>query len=111
MVNKSKAMRFTTTTVAPAGVENRKRKYQTNKETNHCHNGRGNDHAFESFAYPHRCQAGKIIKLEISRAPINRIPITMVMAVKNAKMILYRPTFFRLPLQNFSSNVTAKILL
>ena len=111
MVNKSKAMRFTTTTVAPAGVENRKENTRPIKKQTTA----TMDEAIITPLNPLHTRidvrAGKIIKLEISRSSINRIPITMVMAVKNAKMILYRPTFVPVAFAKLSSNVTAKILL
>ena len=56
-------------------------------------------------------RAGKIIRLEISIAPIIRIPSTMVIAVRMAIKILYHSTLTPVALAKFSSKVTAKTLL
>ena len=54
---------------------------------------------------------GKIIKLEISSAPTNRIPKTTIIEQRQAKIILYNSVLIPIDLANFSSNVIAKILL
>ena len=54
---------------------------------------------------------GNIIKLDIRSAPIIRIPITTVIAVSTARIILYAPAFVPVAFAKFSSKVTAKILL
>ena len=54
--------------------------------------------------------AGKITRLEMSRAPISRIPSTMVTAVNNAMSILYHPALTPVARAKFSSKVIAKIL-
>ena len=56
-------------------------------------------------------KAGKIIRLEISTAPIIRMPSTMVRAVKRAMSILYSPVFIPLAFAKVSSKVTANNLL
>ena len=55
--------------------------------------------------------AGKMIRLEISSAPIMRIPRTMVTAVRTAIRVLYRLAFTPVASANVSSNVMANILL
>ncbi len=45
--------------------------------------------------------AGKMIRLEIKRAPIIRIPSTIVTAVSTAISVLYRLAFTPLPAQMF----------
>lgn len=55
--------------------------------------------------------AGKIIRLEISIAPIIRIPITMVTAVSTARRVLKIPVLTPVAFANSSSKVIAKILL
>lgn len=55
--------------------------------------------------------AGNIIRLEIRRAPIIRIPRTIVMAVKNAINMLYMLVLTPVACAKFSSKVTANILL
>lgn len=54
--------------------------------------------------------AGKMIRLEIKRAPIIRIPSTIVTAVSTAISVLYRLAFTPVACANVSSNVTANIL-
>ena len=54
--------------------------------------------------------AGKIIRLEISIAPIMRIPSTMVTAVRTANRMWYQPTRTPVALAKFSSKVTANTL-
>ena len=56
-------------------------------------------------------RAGKMIRLEISIAPIIRIPKTMVIAVKIAINELKRFVFVPVAFANDSSKVIAKILL
>ena len=56
-------------------------------------------------------RAGKIIRLDISIAPIIRIPITLVTAVKTAIRELKRVVFVPVAFANESSKVIAKILL
>lgn len=55
--------------------------------------------------------AGNIIRLEIIIAPISRIPITIVSAVRTAISALYADERIPLAVANDSSNVTKKILL
>ena len=55
--------------------------------------------------------AGKITSPEMSRVPIILIPTTIVSAVKNAIIILYKLTFIPVALEKLSSKVTANILL
>ena len=50
-------------------------------------------------------RAGKIIRLEISRAPIIRIPSTIVRAVKKAISILYTPVLIPPAFAKVSSKV------
>ena len=52
---------------------------------------------------------GKMIRLEISKAPINLIPKTIVIEVRNAINMLYKLDFVPVALAKFSSKVTAKI--
>jgi hypothetical protein len=56
-------------------------------------------------------KAGKIIRLEISTAPIIRMPSTMVRAVKRAMSILYSPVLIPLAFAKVSSKVTENNLL
>ena len=56
-------------------------------------------------------RAGNTIKLEIIIAPIKRIPITIVSAVKIAIKALYKLVFTPEAVAKFSSKVTRKILL
>ena len=53
-------------------------------------------------------RAGKMIRLEISIAPIMRMPSTIVIAVKNAMIMLYDCTFVPVAFAKVSSNVIAK---
>jgi hypothetical protein len=55
-------------------------------------------------------RAGKIIRLEISMAPIMRIPSTIVRAVKIAMSVLYKPVFIPAAFAKVSSKVTANKL-
>ena len=50
-------------------------------------------------------RAGKIIRLEMSMAPIMRMPSTIVRAVKKAISILYKPVFIPVALAKVSSKV------
>ena len=54
--------------------------------------------------------AGKITRLEMSIAPIIRIPSTMVKAVSTDSRVLYSPTFTPVAREKFSSKVMAKSL-
>ena len=53
--------------------------------------------------------AGKMIRLEMSRAPIMRIHRTTVIAVRTARSILYSFVFVPVALVKVSSKVTAKM--
>lgn len=87
-VNSKNTSRFTATTLAPAGVENSNDiKSPIKKQT------------AETIAEVMttlrklrqtrmEVRAGKMIKLEISMAPIIRMPTTMVTAVSNASSVL-----------------------
>ena len=55
-------------------------------------------------------RAGKMMREEISIAPIIRIPNTMVRAVRMAISVVYRFTFRPVAREKFSSKVIAKIL-
>ena len=55
-------------------------------------------------------RAGKMIRLDIKRAPIILIPSTMVTAVSTAISVFYRSAFTLVAWANVSSNVMAKIL-
>ena len=55
--------------------------------------------------------AGKIIRLEISILPISRIPITIVIAVSSAIIILYALTAPPVAFAKLSSKVMAKIFV
>ena len=52
--------------------------------------------------------AGKITRLEMSMAPMSRIPSTMVSAVSTASRVLYTPTFTPVAREKLSSKVMAK---
>ena len=52
--------------------------------------------------------AGKMMRLEISIAPIMRMPSTTVSAVSSESRVLYRPTRIPVAREKFSSKVTAK---
>lgn len=54
---------------------------------------------------------GKIIRLDISSAPIKRIPKTIVTAVNSAISILYNPALIPVARAKLSSKVTTNILL
>ena len=54
-------------------------------------------------------RAGKMIREEMSMAPIIRIPSTMVRAVRMLSRVLYRSTFSPVAREKLSSKVTAKI--
>ena len=54
-------------------------------------------------------RAGNTIRLEISSAPIIRIPRTITMAVSRAIRVLYTSDFVPVARAKFSSKVTAKI--
>ena len=53
----------------------------------------------------------KIIKLEISKVPIKRIPTTMVKAVRTAITVFKASAFTPVAFEKDSSKVTAKIRL
>ena len=53
--------------------------------------------------------AGKMMRLEMSSAPIMRIPSTIVTAVSTASSILYACVCTPVARENVSSNVTAKM--
>ena len=53
-------------------------------------------------------RAGKITRLEISMAPIIRMPSTMVRAVSTLSSVLYSPTFTPVAREKLSSKVMAK---
>lgn len=55
--------------------------------------------------------AGKMIRLDMRRVPIIRIPTTTVTAVSTAIRELYPPAFIPVALEKDSSKVTANILL
>ena len=55
-------------------------------------------------------RGGKIIRLEIIKAPINLIPIITVQAVRTAMNVLYAFVFIPEEWAKVSSKVTAKIL-
>ena len=55
-------------------------------------------------------KAGKMIRLEISIAPINRIPSTTVTAVRAASRRLYSPVGTPVARAKVSSNVTENSL-
>lgn len=106
-----KAIILITTTVAPVGVE---KKYDTiSPDTKHTIEITA-DKTTTDLKYLHTriaVKAGKIIRLEISRAPIILIPRTMVIDVKTAISILYTFALIPVAFANVSSKVTAKILL
>ena len=52
-------------------------------------------------------RAGKITRLEMSMAPMSRIPSTMVRAVSTASRVLYTPTFMPVAREKLSSKVMA----
>ena len=56
-------------------------------------------------------RVGKTIRLDISRAPIIRMPTTIMIPVKIASRVLYNLTFIPVAFAKFSSNVTKNILL
>ena len=53
-------------------------------------------------------RAGKMIRLEMSSAPIIRMPSTTVMAVSTARSVLYSSVLVPVALEKVSSKVTAK---
>ena len=53
--------------------------------------------------------AGKMMRLEMSSAPIMRIPSTIVTAVSTARSILYACVCTPVARENVSSKVTAKM--
>ena len=106
-----KANKFIITTVAPAGIENiyekispkMKDKIETMAEfmttdLKHLHTLTDE-------------RVGKTIRLETSRAPIIRMPTTIITPVKIASRVLYNFTFIPVAFAKFSSNVTKNILL
>ena len=109
--NKAKAIILTITIVAPAGVEKiydptipkKKHTIETIEELITT--------VLKLLHTLMEVNAGKIIKLEISKVPIILIPTTIVMAVKNAMSMLYMFAFVPVALAKFSSKVIANILL
>lgn len=86
--NSPNASTFTITTLAPAGVEYRKEAVIPKKKQQ-------TDTTADVITTPLKLRqtriavsAGKMMRLEISIAPIMRIPTTIVTAVKNASSIL-----------------------
>lgn len=61
--------------------------------------------------YWHDDIVGKIIKLDINKAPISLIPSTTTTEQRLAKIMLYKLVLIPIDLANFSSNVIANILL
>lgn len=102
---------FTTTILAPVGIENTyentipKKKQNTDIIAEHIIT------FLNVFTIFIDVSAGKIIKLEISIVPIILIPTTIVIAVNIAITVLYRFVFTPVAFAKFSSKVTAKILL
>jgi hypothetical protein len=111
MANRQNAVKFTATTPAPAGMEYTKemkipvKKHTTDNMADETTTAKKLLHTRMEVS------AGNIIRLEMSMAPIKRIPITMVSAVSTAMSVLYLPAFTPVALEKLSSNVTAKILL
>ena len=56
-------------------------------------------------------KAGKIMKLDMSIAPMSRIPMTTVTAVSSAISILYKEVRTPVAFEKLSSKVMANILL
>ena len=54
---------------------------------------------------------GKIIKLDINKAPISLMPSTIIIEQRLANIILYKSVLIPIDLANVSSNVKANILL
>ena len=101
--------RFTTTTLAPKG-----KFVKTKNVIKNDNNDIRAEDTITFLNFLNTCiddNAGKIIILEISNVPIIRIPITIVMAVSEAKSILNNLVFVPVALAKGSSNVTANILL
>ena len=104
-----KIARFTTTTLAPKG-----KFVKTKNVIKNDNNDIRAEDTITFLNFLNTCidyNAGKIIILEISNVPIIRIPITIVMAVSEAKSILNNLVFVPVALAKGSSNVTANILL
>ena len=52
-------------------------------------------------------RAGKMTRLEMSMAPMSRMPSTMVSAVSTERTVLYSPTFTPVAREKLSSKVMA----
>ena len=108
--NRKKNARLTRTTLAPAGVDTQyDRIIPILKHTT--------DNMPELMITARKLlnrrievSAGKMIRLEISIAPIICMPSTIVTAVRIESRVLYNPTRTPVALEKFSSKVTAKIL-
>lgn len=107
--NTRNTSRSTTTTLAPDGVSNAydstipSRKHTTDTTAAHTVTDRNVRHTRMAVS------AGKMTRLEMSSAPIMRMPSTMVSAVSRAMSILYASVLTPVALENVSSNVTAKM--
>ena len=103
-------MIFTVTMLAPVGVENTKEQRIPEKTQKTEMIAEETTTLLKLLQRRIAVSAGKIIKLEMSKEPIIRMPSTMVIAVKNANSILYHSALVPVAFAKFSSKVTAKIL-
>ena len=106
MIKKNK---LTTTTLAPNGKDVKTKKAIKNDTIEI-----KADENITCLNFLNTCideSAGKIIILEISNVPIILIPITIVIAVRDANKILNDLVCIPVALANDSSNVTENILL
>ena len=110
MLKRINIAKFATTTLAPAGME--KAYEQTNPAVKLIIDNMAEHTVTDKKLLKTLIDvnAGKIIKLEISMAPIIFIPITTVTAVKTDISVLYIPTFTPVAFEKLSSNVTANTL-
>ena len=109
--NRAKANIFTATTLAPVGVEQKKLMNIPNtKQTPE----RMPEHITVPRNVLHRriaVRGGNIIRLEMSSAPIIRMPSTIITAVRQARRVLYVPAGEPVARAKPSSKVTANMRL
>ena len=111
MLYKMKANRFIITIVAPAGIENI---YEINRPVTKDKTEIMAEFITTDLKYLHILtdeRVGKTIRLETSKAPIIRMPTTIIIPVKIESRVLYNLTLIPVAFAKFSSNVTKNILL
>ena len=103
--------RFVTTIVAPVGKERLYEKYSPKINETTDTTAEATVTFLKELQRLIAVRGGKIIREDTSNAPIILIPITTVMAVSTARIVLKTETFTPVAFAKSSSKVIAKILL